>query len=61
MEQIFFVKNGELKEVNKWLQKGGRVKYIQALGEPLHNGGESTVYSSDRTGDIYAYIVIEFD
>ena len=60
MEQIFFVENGDLKEVNKWLQKGGRVKYIQALGEPLHNGGD-TAPAGNRRGDIYAYIVIEFD
>ena len=60
MEQIFFVKNGDLKEVNKWLQKGGRVKYIQAIGEPLHNGSDASPYG-DRRGDIYAYVVVEFD
>ena len=59
MEQVFFVKNGDLTEVNKWLQKGGRVKFIQALGEPFHNGADTTPYP--RNGEIYAYIVIEFD
>ena len=59
MEQIFFVRNGDLSEVNKWLQKGGRVKFIQALGEPFHNGGDTSPYP--RTGEIYAYIVVEFD
>jgi hypothetical protein len=59
MEQIFFVKNGDLSEVNKRLQKGGRIKFIQAIGEPIHNGANTTPYSG--TGDIYAYIVVEFD
>ena len=60
MEQIFFVKNDDLKEVNKWLQKGGRVRLIQARGEPLDNGGDICL-CGDRRGDIYAYIVVEFD
>ena len=59
MEQVFFVENGDLSEVNKWLQKGGRVKCIQAVGEPIHNGGDD--YPSSRRGNIYAYIVVEFD
>ena len=59
MEQVFFVRNGDLSEVNRWLQKGGRVKFIQALAETVHNG--SREYTSDNKGDIYAYIVVEFD
>lgn len=66
MERIFWVKNGDLDEVNKWLQKGGRVKSVHAISEQVSSygfaGGES--YSSDYgryTGDIYAYIVVEFD
>ena len=59
MEQIFFVRNGDLSEVNKWLQKGGRVKFIQAIAESFHNGGDTTPYP--RNGDVYAYIVVEFD
>ena len=59
MEQVFFVENGDLSEVNKWLQKGGRVKIIQALAETIHNGAAE--YSNDITGNIYAYIVVEFD
>ena len=59
MEQIFFVKNGDLSEVNKWLQKGGRVKCIQALPEPFDNGSDtSPLYIK---GNICAYIVVEFD
>ena len=60
MEQIFFVRNDDLSEVNKWLQKGGRVKFIQALAETVHNGA-NTYPMSDAKGDIYAYIVVEFD
>ena len=59
MEQVFFVQNGNLSEVNKWLQKGGRVKFIQALAETVHNGTNG--YPSDNKGYIYAYIVVEFD
>lgn len=59
MEQVFFVKNGDLSEVNKWLQKGGRVKFIQAIGESIHNGANTYPYPG--TGEVYAYIVVEFD
>lgn len=59
MEQIFFVKKNDLSEVNRWLQKGGRVKLIQAIGESIHNGGDE--YPVTKTGEIYAYIVVEFD
>lgn len=61
MERIFFVKNGDLTSVDNFLQKGWKVKIIQAVGEPLHNGGDTTVFSDDRIGDIYAYIVLEHD
>lgn len=61
MEKIFFVKNGDLTTINNFLQKDWKVKIIQAIGEPLHNGGETTVLSSERIGDIYAYIVLEHD
>ncbi len=66
MERIFWVKNGELREVNDWLQKGGRVKSIHALSETIsaygYAGGES--FGEDKgnyVGDIYAYVVVEFD
>lgn len=72
MEQIFWIKNGELHEVNKWLQKGGRVKMIQAVSEAISSYGyhssNSSVSCNDNdanhgnyVGDIYAYVVIEFD
>ena len=66
MEQIFWVRNGELGEVNKWLQKGGRVKMIQAVGEPIaaYGCGGGRVDWNDHgseVSDIYAYIVVEFD
>ena len=59
MERIFFVRNGDLSVVNSWLQKGGRVKFIQVIGQPLHNGGDTCVLT--KTADVYAYIVLEFD
>ena len=66
MERIFWVKNGELSTVNQWLQKGGRVKSIHPIAEPIASYG----YAGGETGwqdkgyyvsDIYAYIVVEFD
>lgn len=68
MERIFFVKNGELSEVNKWLQKGGRIKTIHPLSETITSYGYPGAGNSYENsghgyyvGDIYAYIVIEFD
>lgn len=66
MERIFLVKNGNLDEVNRWLQKGGRVKAITPIAEPIvaygYAGGRSD-FSGDGnfTGDIYAYVVLEFN
>ena len=67
MERVFWVKNGELETVNEWLQQGGRVKMIKPVSETISayaypasdvtSGAESGYY----VGDIYAYIVIEFD
>ena len=66
MEKIFWVKNGDLDEVNNWLQKGGKVKMIKAVSETIsaygYAGGETDACGSDYCeGDIYAYIVVEFD
>lgn len=66
MERIFWVKNGELTEVNNWLQKGGRVKSIHAVGEPVsaygYAGGETNHSEHGKYfGNIYAYVVVEFD
>ena len=66
MEQIFWVKNGELAEVNKWLQKGGRVKQIHVVPENFatyaYAGGDSSWHDHGKVqGDIFAYIVVEFD
>ena len=68
MERIFWVKNGELQEVNSWLQKGGRVKLIQATSETISSYGYHSAGGllhdekhGNYVGDIYAYIVVEFD
>lgn len=50
MERIFFVQHGNLKEVNDWLQKGGRVKMIQ-----------TSATANEYSHDDFTYIVIEFD
>ena len=64
MERIFFVKNDDLKEVNYWLQKGGRVKMILPLTSNI-----TTAYKYDgfpsktdyQNSDIIAYVVVEFE
>ena len=66
MERVFWIKNGELEEVNKYLQKGGRVKSIHAVPECISSygyaGGETGYEDKGNfVGDIYAYVVIEFD
>ena len=66
MEQIFLVKNGEVEEVNKYLKKGGKVKSIHAVSENISaygcGGGDSNFTDhGNYVGDIYAYIVIEFN
>lgn len=66
MEKVFWVKNGDLKEVNEQLRKGGKIKSIHAVSETIaaygYAGGESCQWDHDRyVGDIYAYIVIEIN
>ena len=51
MEKVFFVKNGNLHEVNEALARGGKVKMIQTVAESV---GDVSV------GDVYAYVVIMF-
>ena len=66
MEQIFWVKNGGLGEVNHWLQKGGKVKSIVAVPETISAYGYAAgrdMYTEEKgnfVGNIYAYVVIEF-
>ncbi len=52
MEKIFYVRNGDLSEVNNELKKGGKIKMIQAV---------SGVVCSPAIGrgDAYAYIVVD--
>ena len=72
MQKIFLVKNGDLKEVNEQLKKGGSVKMIQAVPEIVSSYGyhafSDGYFHKDcdenhgkYTGDIYAYVVIEFE
>ena len=66
MEHIFFVKNGDLQEVNTYLQKGGKVKSVHAVPEIVSSygyaGGEVCYTDSgSHVGDIYAYVVVIFD
>lgn len=66
MEKIFFVENGDLDEVNAYLEKGARVKSINSSSECVSTwaycGGDTARYDTGESyGDIYAYIVLELD
>ena len=68
MERIFWVKNGDLGEVNNLLQKGGQVKMIKAVSETISAYGYHATAGmmndekhGNYIGDIYAYVVVEFD
>ena len=73
MERVFWVKNGELEEVNHWLQKGGKIKLIQPVSETIAAYGYHAFDRSNTTlkdheeahgyyvGDVFAYIVVEFN
>ncbi len=66
MEQIFWVKNGNLREVNEWLQRGGRVKSIHVVPEPIvaygyAGGARDYDTHGSYVADIYAYVIVEFD
>ena len=64
MEKIFFVENGDLREVNKCLSKGGTVKSVHPINQNIAAygfGGGETCYSDHGKyeGDVYAYVVVE--
>ena len=64
MEQVFWVCNGDLYEVNKCLKAGGKVKLIHAVSECVsaygYAGGESCSSNHDTVnGNIHAYVVVE--
>ena len=66
MERIFFIKNGDLEEINELLAKGAKVKMIKPVCETITSygcaGGETSAYNHDwYVGKIYAYVVLEFD
>ena len=66
MEQIFLVQNGDLREVNRALEGGGRVKAIHAVSQAVsaygYAGGDTSWHGDGSfAGDIYAYVVVEFD
>ena len=69
MEQIFLVENSDLDEVNRALRRGGRVKMIQAVSEAVTWDGitrqgydeQFVCDAAQSIGNIFAYVVIEFD
>ncbi|MBR3905049.1 MAG: hypothetical protein IKJ51_05000 [Clostridia bacterium] len=65
MERIYFVKNGDLSEVNSLLKEGAKVKSIHAVSEGISAYGYSSGWQAEGKGkyvsDIYAYIVLDLD
>ena len=60
MQKVFWVCNGDLAEVNKCLQKGGKIVQINAVSECVSASVTGDGWSSEKlVGDIYAYIVVE--
>lgn len=52
--------------MNEWLQKGDRVKSVNAIAEHIsaygYAGGENwNDGCGNYVGDIYVYVVLEFD
>lgn len=54
-EEIFFVINDDLDEVNSALRAGGKVKMIQTVAESVR---EMKGEIRDLRGDVFAYVVI---
>ena len=66
MQRIFFVKNDELDEVNEWLDDGAYIKDIHVIPQNVSSygyagGREETWNHGCYVGDIYAYIVVEYN
>ena len=73
MERVFFVRNGNLNQINDILKKGGSIKMIHAVPEVVSTAydGKSRNYSglgvtpvdnedeANLIGDVYAYIVVK--
>ncbi len=60
MEKVFFVVKGNLDEVNKELSKGGKLKYICPIAENVTSTGNCGGSCYDTTGQICAYVVVEY-
>ena len=72
MEKIYLIKNGDLREINKLLENGSRVKMIQPVSEAIaaygYPASNSSMSFNDNkeargsyVGNFYAYVVIETD
>ena len=61
MEKVFFVTNDDLKTVNNELAvKGGRIKLICPVSQSVSSSGGG-MYGIDIKGNVYAYVVIEYN
>ena len=64
MQKIFYVKNNDLTEVNKELEKGASVIMMHPISVPLSTygyagGGTNYTYRGKEHGDTVLYIVLE--
>lgn len=62
MEKVFFVVGDHLESVNAELESGGRIKTICPIAESVSitGLGKSESHTDDITGNVYAYVVIEY-
>ena len=56
MEKMIFVKTFDMSEVNRYLEKDWKVKFIYPVAQNITIGGQG--YGSDR-GMYGAYVVLE--
>ena len=67
MQRIFFVENGDLDEVNEWLEDGAYITEIHMVPQNVSSygyAGGRDVVADDHgcyVGNIYAYIVVEYN
>ena len=63
MEKVLLVKNGDLSEVNRYLQNGARVKLIHDVPKNVspYDERETGSYSENGTSSGDAYFVVKFN
>lgn len=61
MEKIKLIIDGALREVNDELKNGWKIKFISAVADSVSVAVPSNGCSREKSGKIYAYVVLEKD